>query len=293
MEKKNYLSINNSACVGCGQIIAARTVVNALGPDVIIANATGCLEITTGSLPTSAWGVPWIHSLFANAASVATGIYAGLQARGNKQTKVLVQAGDGSTFDIGLAAVSGMWNRNEPIIYVCYDNEIYANTGMQASTATQKGAKTTTSPVNQDGSGSLRPKKDLLAIALAHRLSYIAQTTSSHLDDLKAKILKAREAKGPSYIQVLSTCIPGWSVAVKDSVKASQLAADTGLYPLLEFIDGEQTHNWSVPKPRPKVEEYLQLQKRYAHLFKTEAGKEQIAWLQKLADDNVKKYNLD
>lgn len=289
----NFLSFENTACPGCGQILAARTVINELGPDVIVANATGCLEITTSAWPKSAWGVPWVHSLFANPSSVATGIYAALKKQGlAKKTKVLVQAGDGSTFDIGFGAVSALWSRGEPIIYVCYDNEIYANTGMQASAATIKGADTATTPANLANLGFTGHKKDMIAIALAHGVPYVAQTTSAHLDDLKMKIKKAAQTDGPSYIQVLSSCIPGWHIQVKDSFNVTKLAADTGLYPLLEFANGKQIASWKTPKPRPAVKDYLATQRRFKHLLNSENGLAVANWLQKLADENVKKYKL-
>ncbi|MEI6378430.1 MAG: thiamine pyrophosphate-dependent enzyme [Candidatus Falkowbacteria bacterium] len=289
----NLLSFDNTACVGCGQILAARTVVNALGPDVIIANATGCLEITTSRHGHSAWGVPWIHSLFANPASVASGIYAALKQQGlDKKTKILVQAGDGSTFDIGFGAVSGLWSRGEPIIYICYDNEIYANTGMQASAATIKGTNTATTPAVALELGFTGHKKDMMAIALAHGVPYVAQTTSAFLDDLKAKVLAAAATDGPSYIQVLSSCIPGWHIDVKDTMLVPKLAAETGIYPLLEFRYGQKTSDWKVPRPIPLVKEYLAKQRRFAHLVNSPEGLELIDWLQNKADENIAKYDL-
>ena len=289
----NLLSFDNTACVGCGQILAARTVVNTLGPEVIIANATGCLEITTSRHEHSAWGVPWIHSLFANPASVASGIYAALKQQGLAgKTKVLIQAGDGSTFDIGFGAISGMWSRGEPIIYVCYDNEIYANTGMQASAATIKGTHTATTPALAAELGFTGHKKDMLAIALAHGVPYVAQTTSAFLDDLKAKVLAAAATDGPSYIQVLSSCIPGWHISVKDTMLVPKLAAETGIYPLLEFRYGQKTSDWKVPRPTVPVKEYLGKQRRFAHLANSPEGLELIDWLQTKADENIAKYDL-
>ena len=289
----NYLSYNNSACLGCGQILASRTVVNTLGPEVIVANATGCLEITTSRQEASSWGIPWIHSLFANPASVASGIYAALKQQGKeKQVKVLVQAGDGATYDIGFGALSALWSRGEPIIYVCYDNEIYANTGMQASAATIKGTNTATTPALAADLGFTGHKKDMLAIALAHGVPYVAQTTSAFLDDLQAKIKVAATIDGPSYIQVLSSCIPGWHISVKDSILVPKLAAETGIYPLLEFQYGEKTSTWRVPRPVPLVREYLAKQRRFSHLASTPEGLELIDWLQTKADSNIAKYDL-
>jgi pyruvate ferredoxin oxidoreductase beta subunit len=284
----NFLSAENSACVGCGQIIASRAVVNTLGPDTIVVNATGCLEVTTSQYPISAWKLPWIHSLFANPAPLASGVLAALRYQ-NKKAKILIQAGDGSTFDIGFGAVSGMWSRHDDIIYVCYDNEVYANTGMQASAATPYGSRTSTTPEGKLLDGH---KKDMIAIALAHGLNYVAQTTSGFIDDLKEKVIKASLTKGPSYIQVLSPCIPGWSVGIQDSAKVAQLAATSGLYPGLEFINGKLTKVIKATKPKIKVWDYLQYQSRFRHLPKTKDGLAVLAELQALADSNIKKYGL-
>lgn len=293
MSNINLLSATNTACLGCGQIMAARTVINALAPNVIVANATGCLEITTTNYPNSAWGAPWIHSLFANPASVASGIFAALKRKGKqKDIKVLVQAGDGSTFDIGFGALSGLWNRGEPIIYVVYDNEIYANTGAQASAATPRLAHTTTTPALNSTAGFDEHKKDMIAIALAHKLPYVAQTTNGHLDDLAAKVKQAALADGPSYIQVLCSCLPGWGFNANEAVSLPRLAADTGLYPLLEYVDGKPTSNWKIPKPQIPVAEYLKTQKRFKHLFESEDGLTSLQKIQNLADTNIEKYSL-
>jgi len=285
---KNLLSNEHSACLGCGQIVASRTVVNTLGPETIIINATGCLEVTTSQYPTSAWKTPWLHSLFANPSAVASGVLAALKHT-KKKTRILVQAGDGSTFDIGFGTLSGMWTRGDDIIYVCYDNEIYANTGMQASGATPYGGSTSTTPGGKILDGH---KKDMLAIALAHGLPYVAQTTSGFLDDIKAKVLKASQTKGPSYIQILSSCIPGWHIKVADSVKVAQLAALTGLYPSLEYINGKLVNVMPVTKPQIPVEEYLKYQSRFRHMIDNPKNKYLLDALQQLANDNIKKYNL-
>ena len=284
----NLLSNDHSACVGCGQIIASRAVLNTLGPDTIVINATGCLEVTTSQYPNSAWKTPWLHSLFANPAAVASGVLAALKHT-RKKTKILVQAGDGSTFDIGFGAVSGLWDRGDRIIYVCYDNEIYANTGMQASGATPLGTRTATTPAGKIIDGH---KKDMLAIALAHGLPYVAQTTSGFLDDIKEKITRAAAVDGPSYVQILSACIPGWHIRVADSVKIAKLAALTGLYPSLEFTNGRLTKALPAARPRIKVAEYLRGQSRFKHLVDNPKNKYLLNQLQQLADDNIKKYSL-
>lgn len=292
IKSKILLSPGHRACAGCGQLIAARTVAEALGPNTIIANATGCLEVTTTPYPESAWGMPWIHSLFENASAVASGILAALKQKGkDKQIKVVAQGGDGGTFDIGFGLISGMWERGENILYVCYDNEAYMNTGIQASGATPWAAHTTTTPAGSHSIGSQQRKKDMIAIALAHGLPYVAQTTAGFLADITAKVKKAAAIEGPSYIQILSPCVPGWGVDPAQTIKLGKLAAQTGLYPLLEYINGQLANVMKFPDPRPKVDEYLKSQIRFKHLFKTEEGKKELEYIQKLADENVKKYS--
>lgn len=301
---KPLLSPGHRACAGCGQIIAARAVAETLGPNTIIANSTGCLEVTTTPYPESAWGMPWIHSLFENPAAIASGIRAALdyqkkntpislRRRGvGGEVKVVAQGGDGSTFDIGFGLISGMWERGENILYVCYDNEAYANTGIQASGATPWAANTTTSPIGKNSFGSEQRKKDMIAIALAHRVPYVAQTTAGFLSDIKAKIKKAMAVKGPAYIQILVPCIPGWKIKPEQTIKLGKLAAQTGCYPLIEYTDGQLTSAMKTPQPRPSVDEYLNMQGRFRHLSKTPDGKKQIEFIQQIADGNVKKYGL-
>jgi pyruvate ferredoxin oxidoreductase beta subunit len=307
LANKNMISPGHKACAGCGQLLAAKTVANTLGKDVIIANATGCLEVTTTPYPQSAWRMPWIHSLFENASAVASGVRASLdykikQAKTKKEreslknTKVVAQGGDGATFDIGFGLISGMWERGEEIIYICYDNEAYSNTGVQASGATPWGASTTTSPSGSgssiDAIGSHQRKKDMLAIALAHGLNYVAQTTAGYPQDIVSKIEKAKKTKGPSYIQILSPCIPGWKIEPSQSIEVAKKAAQTGLYPVVEYENGKLANTMKLGDKPPKVEEYLKMQGRFKHLFKDKKGKEQIKHIQKIADENIKKLEL-
>lgn len=290
------LSPGHRACAGCGQMIAARAVAEALGPDVIIANATGCLEVTTTPYPESSWGMPWIHSLFENASAVASGISAALKQKGDKKTKVVAQGGDGGTFDIGLGLISGMWERGENILYICYDTEAYSNTGIQASGATPWAASTTTTPAGSgptiDAIGSHQRKKDMIAIALAHGLKYVAESTSGFPEDIARKVKKALTIEGPSYIQILTPCIPGWNIDSSQAIKVGKLAAQTGLYPLLEYENSQLINASKISQPQTKVEEYLKTQGRFKHLFSDKKGKEQIDYIQKLADQNIVKYNL-
>jgi len=295
--KKTLFSPGHRGCAGCGQMIAARLVADSLGPDTIIANATGCLEVVTTPYPESSWGMPWIHSLFENASAVASGIQAALKTQGkDKKIKVVAQGGDGGTFDIGFGLISGMWERGENILYVCYDNEGYMNTGAQASAATPWAANTTTTPagssIDINGIGSHFMKKDMLAVALAHGLKYVAQTTVAYPLDIIKKVKQAVATPGPSYLQILVPCIPGWKIEPSQTINLAKLAVQTGIYPAVEYINGQLNEVIKVPTKRPLVEEYLKPQGRFKHLFKDERGKKQIAHIQKLADENVKKYNL-
>ncbi len=338
-EIKQLLSPGHTACAGCGQMIAARTVAQALGPNTIIANATGCLEVTTTAYPMSSWGMPWIHSLFENASAIASGIRAAEDYKSkikNQKSKIniVAQGGDGGTFDIGFGLISGMWERGEDILYICYDTEAYSNTGIQASSATPWAASTTTTPSGKcmsqpmasvggprhaashppktagmsqvgdqrpaapggcpiDAIGSHQRKKDIIAIALAHGLPYVAQSTASFPDDIAAKVKKALTFKGPKYIQIMTPCVPGWKIDSAQTVQVGKLAAQTGLYPLLEYENGQLANVLKVPKPRPKVDKYLELQGRFAHLFKSKSGEKEIKHIQGLADGNVEKYGLD
>lgn len=291
--KQPLLGQNHTACVGCGQIMAARFVLEAIGPKVIIANATGCLEVTTTLFPNTAWGVPWIHSLFENPSAVGSGILAALKyQKKNKEITVLAQGGDGGTFDIGFGLISGMWERKENILYVCYDNEGYMNTGNQTSGATPFVSETTTSPAGTgpEGIGSRLQKKDMPAIALAHGLKYIATSSIGYPEDIKAKVKKALTFDGPKYIQILVTCVPGWGTEPKDTINVGRMAHETGMYPCYEIVNGKQKLTMPFPKLRPKVEDYLKMQGRYKHLFKRPDGKKWIEILQKVADGNVEKF---
>lgn len=288
MGRNKFLSSGHNACAGCGQLVAAQAVMRGLDKNTIIANATGCLEVTTTAYPQSAWGLPWIHSLFENASSVASGIKAALKQKNDQNTKVVVQGGDGGTYDIGIGLISGMWERGENILYICYDTEAYSNTGIQASGATPYGANTTTSPEGLKAIGSNQIKKDMLAIALAHGLKYVAQSTAGFPDDITAKVKKALSTSGPSYIQILSPCVPGWKIGNDEAVMMGKLAVQTGLYPLLEYIDGQlSSSSITVSFSAKPVEEYLRTQGRFKHLKENE-----ITIIQKAAGNNIKRYKI-
>jgi len=284
----HLLSTGHTACSGCGQAIAARMVIDTAGPNTIVANNTGCLEVFTTRYPESAWGVPFIHSLFENAAAVASGVEAALVYLGKKEKiNVIAQAGDGGTADIGLQALSGMLERGHDILYVCYDNEAYMNTGIQRSGLTPFDANTTTSPTGSQSSGNIRPKKPMPEIAMAHGIPYVATSSAGYPLDIQRKVKKAIAIKGPKYIQIHVPCPLGWRHESRLTLDISKLAVETGLYPLIEYENGTLSGRRQI-KPKP-VEEYLKVQARFKHLLK---NPEELKKVQEIADNNIKKYNL-
>jgi pyruvate ferredoxin oxidoreductase beta subunit len=258
--------------MGCGEALAVRLVCKALGRNVIIVNATGCMEIVSSPLPWTSWEVPWIHTLFENTAAVASGIEAGIKVlsrkgKWTKRTKVVAMAGDGGTADIGLQALSGALERGHNFIYICLDNEAYMNTGIQRSSATPFGASTTTAPAGKVSIGQTTWKKNMPAIAAVHDIPYVATACPSYPFDLMNKISKAMKVEGPSYIHILSVCPTGWRLPPDLTIRAGRLAVETGIFPLYEIEEGRYTLNFDFPQLRP-VEDYFKLQGRFRHLTK-------------------------
>lgn len=288
--RHNVLTSGHRACSGCGEAMAARMVTDLIGPDAIYVNATGCLQVFTTHNQQSAWQAPWVHSVFANAAAVASGVEAALRAKG-RETLVVVQAGDGGTFDIGLQCLSGMIERGHDVLFVCYDNEAYMNTGVQRSSSTPHAVRTTTSPAGRLSQGKHHLKKDVISIIAAHRMPYAATATVAYFPDLKAKVEKAMTTQGPRFLQVLSPCPLGWEHDSALSVTVSRLAVETGLFPLVELEYGELTGVMRLAQLQP-VEEYLRLQGRFKHLFGTKEGAVEIRHLQTLADTRIRRYGL-
>lgn len=294
MPFKHLVSPGHTACSGCGMIIALMHAVDICGQNTIVCGATGCSEVTTTKYPTSAFKVPYIHSVFENPAPVGSGVLAMLKRKDqDKNVNVLVHGGDGYFFDIGLGMISGAWNRGDNALYICYDNEAYMNTGVQKSSSTPHDSYTMTTPEGKKSQGNKLYKKDLPQIALAHNLPYVATATIGDLNDFDNKVKKALTFDGPKYIQVYCTCVPGWNTKEEDSILVPKLAQQTGLYPVLEYEHGKLTKAMKVPKKTPKVEEFLKLQGRYRHLFDGEKRDiPELIELQRLADENIKKYGL-
>ena len=269
--KKEPFAPGHRACIGCGEVLAVRLACKALGQNVIIANATGCMEIVSSPLPTTSWKVPWIHTLFENSAAVASGIESGLKMLMKKgriakrDITVVAMAGDGGTSDIGLQALSGAMERGHNFVYICFDNEAYMNTGIQRSSATPYGASTTTSPAGKVSIGQVSWKKNMPAIAAAHNIPYVATACPSYPFDLMEKVEKAAATPGPAYVHVLSVCPTGWRCPTDLSVKLGRLAVETGIFPLYEVEDGKYKLNFDFPRLKP-VTDYMKLQGRFRHL---------------------------
>jgi Pyruvate:ferredoxin oxidoreductase and related 2-oxoacid:ferredoxin oxidoreductases, beta subunit len=259
--------------------------------DLVAVNATGCLEVFSTPYPESAWTVPWLHSLFGNAPAVATGVAAAMKARG-KETRVVAQGGDGGTVDIGMGCLSGMFERNDDVLYVCYDNGAYMNTGVQRSGATPPTARTaTTQPVGPKPGNPFGQGKDMARIAMAHEIPYVATATVADLRDLEYKVAKAMTFKGARYIHVLVPCPLGWGTASNETIKLARLATQTGFFPVFEAEGGEVTSVSKIRRPVP-VEEYLRTQRRFAHLFKPTTHTEVIERMQAICDRNIRRYGL-
>jgi pyruvate ferredoxin oxidoreductase beta subunit len=294
--RSNAITCGHRACQGCGEALGARYALDAAlrasDGDMIAANATGCLEVFSTPYPETSWQLPWIHSLFGNAPAVATGIAAALKAKGNTHTRVVGQGGDGGTVDIGFACLSGMFERGDDVLYICYDNEGYMNTGVQRSAATPPAARTmTTQAVGDEPGAPWGQGKSAPLIALAHEIPYVATATIADLRDLEAKVERAMSLHGARYIHILVTCPLGWGAASEDSVRVARLATESGIFPVFEGSDGDVTAVTKIRRRVP-VEEYLKLQRRYAHLFSPVRREDVIARIQARADRNIERFGL-
>jgi pyruvate ferredoxin oxidoreductase beta subunit len=266
----------HSLCQGCGVPMVVRTVLSSLGRPAVVVNATGCLEVATTRFPTTAWNVPWLHVAFENSAAVASGVesaHRALKRRGATPTEddpvFVVFAGDGGTYDIGLQALSGALERGHRLLFVCYDNEAYMNTGVQRSGATPFGASTTTSPAGLESFGKAQQRKDMTAIAVAHGIPYAAQAAGCDWHDLSVKAERAAAADGPAFLNVLTDCPVGWGHEPKLSTEILNAAVESRFWPLYEVVDGHYRLTYEPKKPAP-IEDWLRPQKRFAHLLRPE-----------------------
>jgi pyruvate ferredoxin oxidoreductase beta subunit len=294
-DRSNALTCGHRACQGCGEALGARYAIDAAmratAKNLIAVNATGCLEVFTTPYPETSWQLPWLHSLFGNAAAVASGVAAAMRVKGQK-TRVIAQGGDGGTTDIGFQCLSGMFERNDDVLYICYDNEGYMNTGVQRSSATPPTARTATTPAlgphpgNVFGTGKSVPR-----IAVAHRIPYVATATVADLHDLERKVIKAMGMHGARYIQINVPCPLGWGAASNDTIHLARLAVESGMFPIFEAEHGRVTHVRRIRQQVP-VANYLKRQRRFAHLFKGGEVHPDVARLQAICDANIAEYGL-
>ncbi|MCD6590589.1 MAG: pyruvate ferredoxin oxidoreductase [Candidatus Aenigmarchaeota archaeon] len=276
------------SCAGCPMPVIVRTVLAAADDPVVVANATGCLEVTSTIYPFSSWNIPWIHNAFENAAATISGVetaYRSWKKKGKikENIKFLAFGGDGGTYDIGLQSLSGALERGHDFVYVCYDNEGYMNTGNQRSGATPFGAHTTTAPAGKVHKGKEEFPKNLTEIAVAHNIPYVAQASVSNIIDLYNKAKKAFEIKGPAVLVVFSPCTALWKIRTDMAIEVAKLAVETRFWPLYEVENGKYKINYKPSKHVP-VEEFLKTQGRFKHLFKPE-NKHLIEKIQKHIDE--------
>src|SRR5271165_3105546 len=295
-DRSNALTCGHRACQGCGEALGARYAIDAAmratNNNLIAVNATGCLEVFTTPYPETSWQLPWLHSLFGNAAAVATGVAAAMRVKKRPEVRVIAQGGDGGTTDIGFQCLSGMFERNDDVLYICYDNEGYMNTGVQRSSATPPTARTATTPAlgpepgNVFGTGKSVPK-----IAAAHGIPFVATASVADLHDLERKVMKAMGIHGARYLHIHVPCPLGWGSASQATIRLARLAIECGLYPIFEAEHGKVTHVRKIRSQVP-VKDYLKPQRRFAHLFREGKEDARVARLQAMCDANIADYGL-
>lgn len=288
-EREDLFVSGHRACHGCGMALSVRHILKATGENVIVVTPTGCLETFTSPYGYSPWRVPWIHHLFENGPSIATGVAAALRAQKRDDIRVLGIGGDGSTFDIGFGALSGMLERGDDVLYICVDNGAYMNTGGQRSGATPLYAATSTQPVGKESVGKVEMKKNVPMIVAAHGIPYVATASVAYVKDLRKKVKRAMEFRGPRYIQVDTPCPSVWGFPSDQTLEVGRLGVQSGLIPLFEMVDGEMTRVRKIKNKVP-VEVYLEAQKRFGHLL--DGSQTEIAEIQALADTNIERFGL-
>ncbi|HZR49653.1 MAG TPA: thiamine pyrophosphate-dependent enzyme [Streptosporangiaceae bacterium] len=311
LDRSNALTCGHRACQGCGEALGARYALDAVlratsasqaggrppappdtGGGMIAVNATGCLEVFSTPFPETSWQIAWLHSLFGNAPAVASGVAAALRAAGRTDIRVVAQGGDGGTVDIGMGCLSGMFERNDDVLYICYDNQAYMNTGVQRSGATPPAARTaTTQAVGDEPGNTFGQGKSVPLIAMAHEIPYVATATVADLRDLEYKAARAMDFRGARYLHVLVPCPLGWGSKPEDTIKVARLATESGLFPVFEALDGVVASSTPIRRRIP-VTDYLRLQTRYAHLFRPAERTETIARIQAIADRNIDRFGL-
>jgi pyruvate ferredoxin oxidoreductase beta subunit len=288
LDEKEYFARGHRACAGCAEALGLRLLMKVAGPNTVVCQCTGCMEVVSTPYPETAWEVPWIHSAFENNSAVASGVERALKHLGKEDTKVVVIGGDGGTYDIGLQCLSGAFERGHNITYICTDNEAYMNTGIQRSGSTPYGASTTTSPAGKISIGKQEYKKDLMHIMAAHGSPYLATASVGYHADFIRKVKTALETKGPTFINVWVPCVPGWRIEPESSIKVAKLGVDTGATPLYEIINGKHKLNMPMdPEKMKPVDEYLKLQGRFRHLYKPEPKTAELARIQAAVKENV------
>jgi len=268
---QSRLASGHGACAGCAAPVILKQVLYAAGENVVVSFATGCMEVVTTIFPHTAWRVPYIHNAFENSAATMSGVeaaYRSLKRQGkvDKDINFIAFGGDGGTYDIGFQSLSGMLERGHNILYVCYDNEAYMNTGIQRSSATPLGAETNTARAGKVKAGKEQHRKDITAIALAHGIPYVAQASPHNFRDLMGKVEKAMSIQGPKFMVVLSSCHVGWRFDMEDSIKMCELATETCFWPLHEYENGKLKINYK-PKEKLPITEWIKPQGRFKHLF--------------------------
>lgn len=297
VQRTNSLNSGHRACQGCGEALGARYAIDAAmratDNQVIAVNATGCLEVFSTPYPETSWQIPWIHSLFGNAAAVASGVASAMRIMGKNNVRVIAQGGDGGTTDIGFGCLSGMFERNDDVLYVCYDNEAYMNTGVQRSSATPAAARTATTPaVGREPGNVFGTGKNVPLIAMAHGIPYVATASVANLRDLEFKVERAMSYHGARYLHIHVPCPLGWGSAPADTIKIARLAVESGLFPLFEAENGRVTGVTKIRR-RVAVTDYLKLQKRFAHLFSPVEATARIAQIQAIADRHILEFGLE
>jgi pyruvate ferredoxin oxidoreductase beta subunit len=290
INKQNRLVSGHRTCAGCPIGIILRTVMAACESDVVVTSATSCAEVTTTIYPYTSWNIPWMHSVFANAAATISGIetaYKSLKKQGKikKKIKFMGFGGDGGSFDIGLQSLSGALERGHDFVYVCYNNEAYQNTGNQRSSATPYGTSTTTTPSGKESFGKTTFSKDLTEIAIAHNIPYVAQANPGNILDLYNKAKKAFETPGPAVIVVFAACPTNMKAASNKTIEISKKAIESNFWPLYEVENGKYKINYK-PQKRINIEEFLSTQTKFKEVLK---NKKEIEFIQKHIDDNWNK----